>query len=78
MGWTHLSNVFLTHAWDSQDPTKTLNISGCTFVGNSVTLEDEDLFGGAIVARGGAVTISDTIFQENNGEGRKRFRTMLM
>lgn len=58
---------FLTHACDAQDPTKTLNVTGCTFLGNSVNLEDEDLIGGAIAARGGAVNVIGTLFQENNG-----------
>ncbi|CAM9347803.1 unnamed protein product, partial [Scytosiphon promiscuus] len=50
------------------DPAKTLNITGCIFLGNSVNLDDEELVGGAVAARGGMVTISDTLFQENNAD----------
>ncbi|CAM9866176.1 unnamed protein product, partial [Pylaiella littoralis] len=45
----------------AMDPTKTLNITGCKFWMNSV----DGFLGGAVVARGGAVEISDTLFQEN-------------
>lgn len=52
----------------SQDPTKTLNISGCRFLSNYVTAEDEDSWGGGVAALGGEVSINNTVFQNNSGE----------
>lgn len=63
---------------DLQDPTKTLNITGCLFSGNQVDSggegvgEDDELFGGTVVAKWGVVTIDDTMFYENIG-GQKQW-----
>lgn len=45
-----------------------LNITGCQFLSNSVTTEEEDSWGGGVVASGGEVSISDTVFWNNSGE----------
>ena len=52
---------------DSQDPTKTLKITNCSFRGNQVG-GDDDSPGGAVVGTGGVVIVHDSLFQENTGE----------
>lgn len=52
-----------------QIPGKTLTISGCYFADNSVTEEDQESWGGAVVAVGGLVTVNSSMFTGNSGEG---------
>lgn len=56
------------YVYGSQDPTKVLNITGCQFISNYVTTEDEDSWGGGVAALGGEVNISNTVFWNNSGE----------
>lgn len=63
---THYPHKLRWHG-ASQDPDKTLTITGCVFGWNSVEGEGEG-FGGAVVANGGVVYIHNTVFQGNRGE----------
>lgn len=64
-----------TFLWigDLQDPTKTLDITGCLFSENTIdggdegVGEDGEVFGGTVVAKWGVVTIDDTMFYNNKG-----------
>ena len=60
--------IYPVYVYGSQDPTKVLNITGCRFLSNSVTTEDEDSWGGGVVALGGEISISNTVFSNNSGE----------
>ena len=61
----------------SQDPMKVLNITGCQFLSNSVATEDEDSWGGGVVAFGGEVSINSAVFRNNSGEDRNTYETLL-
>ena len=56
---------------------KVLNITGCQFLSNSVATEDEDSWGGGVVAFGGEVSINSTVFRNNSGEDRNTYETLL-
>lgn len=59
---------FRMHSYPTQDVNKTLVISGCRFSGNSVGVEDESSWGGAVLAAGGAINITSTVFTNNSGK----------
>lgn len=56
------------HSPQTQNDNKTLIISGCTFSGNSVGVVDEGSWGGAVVAAGGTINVTSTVFTSNLGE----------
>lgn len=59
-----------------QDSGKTLNILRCQFLNNSVSAEDnKTTWGGAVVAIGGLINITESIFTGNSGEDTSALST---